>query len=83
MQYICSVKENTRAMCRISTETIKRANERTKERYRNGDIKPVDGGANGVTVEVAYSGRVYRQRITTDQIKKAYRAALKVHVKAI
>lgn len=70
-------------MCRISTETIKRANERTKSRYRNGDIKPADIGANGVTVEVTYNGRVYSQRVTNEQIKTAYGKAIKVHVKEI
>lgn len=63
-------------MCRISKETVIRANEKTMKRGRVRDCSsPVVDGA--ITVSARYRGVVYSQRVDVRRMQESYSRSFK------
>lgn len=57
-------------MCKISIETVTRANERTIRTPRVGRLKASKDGVFYVTT--SFGGRTYRQKLTETELQKYY-----------
>lgn len=68
-------------MCRISLDTVARANRRTilqsKDRKSGKNLHSLNGGS--FMVSVAIMGKVCSQNITAEQIKRSFSKALKLY----
>lgn len=63
-------------MCKISTETIKRANKRMMERKMEIQT-PSSVTSMGINISIQYNGKSFEQRISFEKIREAYGQALK------
>lgn len=63
-------------MCRISVDTIIRANRRTIEHTRSEGFRVRSCTRESINVSVSVAGKVFRQEITRNQLKESFKRAM-------
>lgn len=59
-------------MCRISLETVRRANDLTIRRLSAGGSLPKRRLGDDIVVSTRYNGKIFEQRISMEQVNKAF-----------
>ncbi|MBR1548404.1 MAG: hypothetical protein IJ637_06740 [Prevotella sp.] len=65
-------------MCRISLETVRRANERTIRRLSAGGSLPKRRLGDDIVVSTSYNGKIFEQRIPMEKVKRAFAQAQRI-----
>ena len=66
------------SMCRISLETVRRANERTIRRLSTGGSLPRRRLGDDIVVSTSYNGKIFEQRIPMEKVNRAFAHAQRI-----
>ncbi len=75
----------TRTMCKISVDTVIRANKRTIQQSRSNQINygEVIMQTSELNISVSVMGVIHSRTISTKQIRESFEKAINLHVKKL